>query len=57
MRAAARAAAARSVQLLGWRASTNSGIGVPNGCASSVMQKNVPRIVPCAVPMRVQLVY
>jgi len=35
----------------------NSAIGASNGCASSVMQKNVPRIVPFGVAIRVQLVY
>ena len=34
-----------------------SPIGASNGCASSVMQKKVPRIVPFGVAMRVQLVY
>ena len=49
----------------GWRAQCsaeasvrpNSPIGASNGCASSVMQKKVPRIVPCGVASRVQLVY
>ena len=41
----------------GGSVSPNSAIGASNGCASSVMQKKVPRIVPCGVASRVQLVY